>query len=151
MTTPLNLAEIAICNGLFLIRFYPEKHHDAVLEDIASFVGPEKRGERLLWLIGGARRAMAAEGWRDELRGLWCTRFKPADGIEADCGLAGHAPANIEAEAIETHRQIVAAERRALPSGRPETLPGLQGLLSAARVKKLAPEENYSPPDWLKV
>lgn len=146
--TPLNPEEIAICDGLFFIPFYPERFHDIVLEDISAFAGPEKRAERLRWLVSTARTAMK-ERWIDDLRGLWCTRFQIADGIEADCCLAGHTPADIETESLQRHARQIEGQK-ALPAGRPETLQGLQGLLSGARVKKLAPEENYSPPEWLK-
>lgn len=38
-----------------------------------------------------------------QLRGLLCTRFKPADGVEMDCGLPGFTPADSESAMIEQH------------------------------------------------
>lgn len=109
---PLNAQEAQICERLNLIRFYPKDHHDVILDDIAQFAGPECRAQRLQWLVSAARAAMKAEGWRDDLRGLWCTRFKPADGVEADCSLAGHTPADIENEKLLAHREVKTIEAR---------------------------------------
>jgi hypothetical protein len=66
-------------------------------------------------------------GGLSELRGLYCTRLKPADGIEADCHLPGYSANDCEAQhALET------GTRLALPAARVN-----QGLERAASVVKL--------------
>lgn len=80
----------------------------AVMRAVEKFVsGPRE----LRWLIDTAVGRMRE--WRGvaELRGLYCTHFKPADGIEADCTIPGLTPADSEAgylelQAAETARQI---------------------------------------------
>lgn len=144
--TPLTPEEAKICEALNLIKFYPREFHDAVLDDIAAFAGPEKRPERLRWLVKTAGLAMAA-GWSNELRGLWCTRFQPADKIEAYSTLPGHTAADIESENLQ--RQIPEPEQKQLAAGelRPSELPDLAYF---ANQKKLKREENYEPPEYLK-
>lgn len=51
-----------------------------------------------------------------ELRGLLCTRFKPADGVEAYCSLAGFTPADSESQTLLEHEdreRIETSEHRA--------------------------------------
>ena len=40
-----------------------------------------------------------------QLRGLLCTRFKPADGIEMDCAIPGFTPADSETRELEGHER----------------------------------------------
>lgn len=51
---------------------------------------------RLRWLIDTAVSSMREWKGVAEMRGLYCTRFKPADGVEANCTVAGFTPADSE-------------------------------------------------------
>ncbi len=53
--------------------------------EVIPYVTPK---ERLAWL---SRQLMKVKTWpgMGEVRGLYCLRFTPADGIEADCTLPG--------------------------------------------------------------
>lgn len=71
------------------IPFFPS---DAVAQlvvarHMAKFVGGVAE---LRWLVDAAVNAMPEWKGIPELRGLYCTRHKPADGIEANCSLAGY-------------------------------------------------------------
>jgi len=78
-----------------------------VMRELAKFV---TNGYELRWLVDTAAGAM--RGWKGlpELRGLYCTRFKPADGREEDCRLPGFTP-----EESETHSLLEETKRKALP------------------------------------
>ena len=45
-----------------------------------------------------------------ELRGLYCTKYRPADGIEAVCSIQGYTPAEVDERA---ERDFFAEEQRA--------------------------------------
>jgi hypothetical protein len=88
---------------LGIIRFFPVDA-DArleVMEQIRRLVGngelfgtaPE---QRLTWLIDTAVTHMREWGGLPELRGLYCTRWKPADGIEMYSSLPGFTPQDSE-------------------------------------------------------
>lgn len=51
----------------------------------------------LRWLVDSAVNAMRKWEGIPELRGLYCTRYKPVDGVEGTCSLAGYSPADNEA------------------------------------------------------
>jgi len=91
------------------LLFFPSdpSAREAVMEVLERMVGTS---EQLEWLV----RTMIDEvgEWKGpkELRGVFCTRFRPLDGIEAHCG-AGR----FSAEAIESRAAIEAAELRKLP------------------------------------
>jgi hypothetical protein len=59
----------------------------------------------LVWL---ARAIIATRIWQafGEVRGVYCTHFRPMDGIEADAlDTPGYTPAELETRAIEAHCQ----------------------------------------------
>jgi hypothetical protein len=133
-------SQARFCQKLFLIPYYPRENHTDVLEEIAAFAD---RADALEWLILAASRLKQWPGV-GELRGLYCTRFKPADGIEADCTLPGHRPAEIEAENL-SRRPATAKLLEAAP---PE--PDAPTGLLKVKVKTLPMALNYQPPEWLK-
>lgn len=102
-----------ILDRLQLIPYYPKDHHHIVLEEIYEFARGAPN-ENLRWLARTAVASMKQWAGLPELRGLWCSKYKPADGIEADCNLPGHTPAEIEAENphIQSPPQISTQDRR---------------------------------------
>src|SRR5215471_7048160 len=138
-------ANAKFCEKLFLIPYYPRENHADVLEEIAAFVD---RQDGLEWLIHEAVGTMKRWDGIPELRGLYCTRFKPADGREADCRLPGHTPADIESE---NRNALFHAERKLIEAAA-EIPNAPSGLISprAVKAKTMQPETNYRPPDWLR-
>jgi len=93
------------------IPYFPRDEHAqrSIMEQVARFVD---RPERMEWLTAAAISAMREWSGVADLRGLYCTRFKPADGHEADCRLPGftaddNEAAYIEAKSRETERKMV--------------------------------------------
>ena len=82
---------------LSAIPFFPSSD-GAVLEimrQLKNMIGGEivygsTPQERLDWLVAAAVNAMRTWGGVPELRGLLCTRWKPADRIEAYSSLPGY-------------------------------------------------------------
>lgn len=66
----------------------------AIAVQMGKFV---ENNQKLRWLVDSAVTAM--DEWRGvgELRGLYCTRYKPSDGIERHSTLPGYTPADNEA------------------------------------------------------
>ena len=80
--------------------------------------------KELRWLVNAMLNQ--AGQWRGtvDIRGIFCTRFKPADGQEAVTSTAGFSAEDMEAIEMRDTKQINAAQPR---SG--------AGLLSAAEIK----------------
>lgn len=95
---------------LAAIPFFPREEGAkfAVMRHLEKFVsGPRE----LRWLVDAAVGAMRKWEGVAELRGLYCTKFSPADGVESDCSLPGFTPADseqkfFELESAETTRRI---------------------------------------------
>ena len=60
-----------------------------VMRELAKFV---TNAHELRWLVDTAAASMREWKGLPELRGLYCTRFKPADGREESCNLPGFTP-----------------------------------------------------------
>ncbi len=93
------------------IPYYPTSGiaQAAIMREIAKFVD---QPDRLRWLVETAVGNMREWTGVPELRGLYCTRYKPADGNEADCTTPGYT-AN-ECEAAHA-REFASGESLALP------------------------------------
>ena len=108
----MNPATIAkAVKRLAIIRFFPADA-DArleIMEQIRRIVGdgelyrstPE---QRLAWLIDTAVTHMREWKGLPELRGLYCTRWKPADGIEMECTIPNFTPEDSRARREEHYR-----------------------------------------------
>jgi len=60
--------------------------------------------ERLTWLVDTTMAKCAKWEGPAQLRALYSTRWKPADGIEGGtCTIAGHTPADSESQVLEQH------------------------------------------------
>jgi hypothetical protein len=97
------------------IPFFPKEEYSqrAIMAEIAKFAD---RPERVDWLASAALRSMRE--WRGvaELRGMYCTRFKPADGYDEYCSVPGFSAndceaAYIEGQARETDRKMLEWKR----------------------------------------
>ena len=87
--------------------------------------------ERLDWLVTVAVNAMRTWGGIPELRGLLCTRWKPADGIEGYSSLPGYTEQNSRSLTLAEHRN-----RKAIEAGKK-----LPKLLEAAECDRLSSDE----------
>jgi hypothetical protein len=102
--------------------FYPADFHDDVLNELAAMVGtavlygstPE---QRITWLVMTAVNTMRTWQSIPELRGLYCQRWRSADGIETYCTLPGYTAQANESRAIaesNAHKAQVRAGRSQL-------------------------------------
>lgn len=83
-----------------------------VMRELAKFI---THGYELRWLVDTAAAAMREWKGLPELRGLYCTRFKPADGREENCNLPGYTPEESEARfLIEQTKRPALAESGAI-------------------------------------
>ena len=85
----------------------------AIAVQLGRFVD---NNQKLRWLVDSAVNAMKEWKGVAELRGLYCTRYKPSDGIEADCSLAGHTPEEGE---MQYAQQIYSSPYKELATGAP--------------------------------
>ena len=108
----------AAVEELAAIPYFPQSAGAkvAIGAHIGKFVSDSKK---LRWLIDSAIVAMGE--WRGipELRGLYCTRYKPADGVEGICTLAGYSPE--ELEMAPAYRPAIGAVDQKLLSASEET------------------------------
>jgi hypothetical protein len=81
--------------------------------------------KHLAWLIDTIVSRLNEWPGPNELRGVFCTRFKPADGIEANCSIAGFTAEDGEAaasyqqiEAPRAQKMLVAGEVAELVDGK---------------------------------
>ena len=77
------------------------------------------RVDQLEWLVRAMVDTVGTWNGPLELRGVFCTRFKPADGTEADCALTpGFSPEAMEARSATQHiPALPAPQARALLAG----------------------------------
>lgn len=75
----------------------------AVMRSLSSFV---RERHHLRWLIDAALNGMREWKGIAELRALYCTRWKPLDGVEGgSCSIQGYTPADCEMAHIEAPKQ----------------------------------------------
>lgn len=81
-----------------LIPFFPadESARELIAHSLESFVaGPD----HLNWLVFTACNVMREWQGLAELRGLYCSQYRPLDGIEAVSGTVGYRPADVAEQA----------------------------------------------------
>jgi hypothetical protein len=117
------------------IPFFPKEEYAqrAIMTEIAKFAD---RPEHVEWLEHAAIRSMRE--WRGvaELRGMYCTRFKPADGIDEYCSVPGFSANDCEAAYIDerskqTERKMLEWKRELkllgeAPSEPPDVTPAIK-------------------------
>lgn len=94
---------------LACLSFFPSDK-DARTEVMRLLSRMVSEREELDWLIQTMIDKVGRWHGPMELRGVFCTRYKPADGIEASCSVGEFSP-----EAIESRAALQSAEYRALP------------------------------------
>jgi hypothetical protein len=125
-----------------ILKFFPSgaEAGAAISELLLSLVDSD---ERLEWLRGAV---LGLNEWPGpgEIRGIYCTRFKPADGIEAYSALSGFSPADCEAANIA--KALPPRDTKLLESGQREQ-PGVSADPEMNHaVQQIATEKRMSPP-----
>ncbi len=95
------------------IKFFPKESgaQEGIMRSLSDFVCDQKQLE---WLTKTAVNFMPEWGGVTQLRALYCTRWKPLDGLEGGfCTVPGYTPNDNEGRAIEAPSQM------ALPAGTP--------------------------------
>lgn len=96
-----------------VIPFFP-KDEEAGSVIAMSIEGMVDTVEKLDWLIHLAINVMAKWSLAD-LRGLYCSRYRPSDGVYGPCSIAGYTPTDtiareeqeyIEAQTEERSREL---------------------------------------------
>jgi len=101
--TDLNLAVVK----LSMLKFFPtDPLTQSAVMDLMRDMCESK--EALDWLVSTMVNRVGVWNGPKELRGLLCTRFPPADGVEAFCSIPGYRPEDSEAKALEEHAQLKA-------------------------------------------
>ncbi len=109
-----------------MIPFFPQSRSGQliVIQALENFVSTD---EQLAWLTDTAVNHMRKFSL-PELRGLFCTRWKPKDGIREYSTMAGFTAADLEGQYIERQAQETAAliekwkhEKLLAPPGEVET------------------------------
>jgi hypothetical protein len=101
-----NKTELATAVGhLSMLKYFPGSDiaQQAIMQLLERMVGTR---EQLSWLVRTMIDRVGEWQGPSEMRGLFCTQFKPADGEESNCTLAGYSPADLEARLIEQHQQL---------------------------------------------
>lgn len=93
-------------NDLSMMPFFPVEARAAIMAFLAR-ICPHKRA--LTWLVAECVNHVPQWPGPAELRGLLCTRFDAADGIDAYCNLPGYTAAEMESRHIEKHEQLKAS------------------------------------------
>lgn len=113
MTEELQKAILGAVIELANIPFAPQEpaQQKALMRQIAAFAD---RPDALRWTID-----MAVARWTRwlgtaELRGIYCSHYRPADGIEGDCVETAGLTAN-DNEGAQPERQLEAAKWHAEP------------------------------------
>jgi len=137
MTVEMQQAILQAMIALANIPFAPQDpaQQDALMEAIADFAD---RPDALAWTVNVAVAKWTKWLGPAELRGIYCSRFHPADGIEADVmdtpgyNAADNEAAYMEAQARDTAARIEQWKREAAQLPEPEREANLR-LLEAVR------------------
>jgi hypothetical protein len=97
----------AACNDLAMLEFFPHQAKSGVLGLLRTMC-PHKRA--LKWLVAELVNHVGKWPGPAEVRGLLCSRFDPADGIDQWCSIAGYTAEEQEAKHLERHKQLTTAE-----------------------------------------
>lgn len=84
---------------LGMLQYFPSDPatRRAIMRELAAMVGT---ADQLVWLVGAMKRIGVWEG-PAEMRGVFCARFAPRDGVEAACGRKSAAGAEFSPDALE--------------------------------------------------
>lgn len=142
----MGAAEAVITLGR-LVKFFPadEMTRELIASALTDFVG---RQDELEWLVRLAANVLPEWGGLSELRGLYCTRYRPIDDIEAVSGTPGYRPAELadraereffEREARETDRLLgeYRAAARRMPTPEQEAAQRLLADVEQTELKRI--------------
>jgi hypothetical protein len=123
-----------------LVPFFPrgEAAQRVIVSEIQGFCGTS---QELRWFIHEFVRKVPKYEGVPQLRAVFCSRFKPADGIEPTIDVPGFTAEDAEArhqrqEAEETDRRLAEYKNRALKAGVTEELSPLD-IAAISEGKKL--------------
>lgn len=109
-------------NALSTMRYFPSEGRAAVIVELAKMC---PHLEALEWLVSEAVGKISDWPGLAELRGLLCTRYDTADGIDRYCSLLGYSAEEQEAKYLARHDAVKSLspsapmrEVLALPAGR---------------------------------
>jgi hypothetical protein len=95
----------AAVDDLATIPFFPNESRASVMNFLAK-ICPHRKA--LVWLAAEATNRVRTWPGLAEIRGLLCTKYDAADGIDGYCALPGYTPGEMEAKHFEQHEQIKA-------------------------------------------
>lgn len=91
--TPITDGHLAAAiAGMSILKYFPmdEIQHRVMAEFLRKLCG---HAEGLHWLVTQLVNRVGEWPGPAQVRGIYCTRFKPADGVEnLDCAVAGFTP-----------------------------------------------------------
>ena len=94
---------------LQVIPFYPaDEVAQASIAEFLARICPHRTA--LLWLVDTLVERMPAWTGLPDVRGLLCCRYRPADGVEGTCCVAGFTPRDGESRQIMAHENFKAVE-----------------------------------------
>lgn len=120
-------------NRLKLLKFFPtDPGAHAALFELLAKICPHR--EALEWLVTTLQDHVPEWPGAQSIRGLLCTKYDAADGVDEYCNIPGFRPQDCEARYYEQHEQVKTQERIGGHIGE------WHGQLSsAAEAKKLPP------------
>jgi enoyl-CoA hydratase/carnithine racemase len=121
------------CNDFAMLPFFPQEARASVMMLLAKMC-PHRRALR--WLVEEVVNHVGKWPGPAELRGLLCTRYDPADGIDHWCSLPGYTAADAEARHYAQHEQLKTQENIGGYLG--EEVAPLQQLAQAKAMPRLA-------------
>jgi len=97
---------------LALLRYFPSDpaQRKGVARILARMVGIQTGTttpqQRLRWLVDTMVNEIGEWKGPVELRGVYCSRFRPDDGVEAECESGPFSPAAVEARMVDHAAQL---------------------------------------------
>lgn len=109
--TPITEAHLAAAiAGMSILKFFPmdEIQHRVMAEFLRKLCG---HAEGLSWLVQQLVNRVGEWPGPAQVRGIYCTRYKPADGLENfDCTIRGFTPEDCSQK--RDHQQIGKGEAK---------------------------------------
>jgi hypothetical protein len=90
------------CDEFAMLEYWRSEMRPAVMKLLANMCPNPKA---LRWLTAEVVNHVGKWPGPAELRGLLCTRYDPADGIDQWCSLPGYTAQDAEAKSIAEHEQ----------------------------------------------
>lgn len=101
---------------LQMLAFPPPEAARAAVMDLLRRMCPHRMALR--WLIDEVVNHVGKWPGTAELRGILCTRFDPADGIDQWSALPGYSAVDQEVKFLAGHQETKAAQKQLAPEAR---------------------------------